>query len=213
MVDEKFLSNIQEYQHNLVPDRQAIFKAMEDRGDRDNFPIIGPVVGHFSYQIARIAGVKSVFELGSGYGYSTAWFAKAVQENGGGIVHHVVWDEGLSSDAKKYLADLGYGDIVQFHVAEAVDTLAQMDDTFDIIFLDIIKESYPDSLPVIKPRLKSGGLLLADNVFYGGRIFDKSDLGSGAKAILEFTRQVTEDPEWITTIYPVRDGLLVAYKR
>ena len=58
--------------------------------------------------------------MGSGYGYSTAWFARAVKENGGGVVHHVVWDEKLSKLASGHLSRLGYEGLIQYHVAEAV---------------------------------------------------------------------------------------------
>ncbi len=212
MVDSVFLNQIQAYQEKMVPERPDVMLAMEQRAERDQFPIIGPVVGQFCYQIARMTNARRIFELGSGYGYSTAWFAKAVRENGGGVVHHVVWDDGLSSDARSYLGDLGYNDVVRYHVAEAVDTLSHFDETFDLIFLDILKKDYPASLAVIGPRLKSGGVLLADNVFYHGRIFNGRADDLDAQGILEFNRMLTGDPAWITSIYPVRDGVAVAYK-
>jgi predicted O-methyltransferase YrrM len=64
---------------------------MEADAERTGFPIIGPVAGHYCYQIARMVKATKIFEMGSGFGYSTAWFARAVMENGGGVVHHVVW--------------------------------------------------------------------------------------------------------------------------
>ena len=72
---------------------------MEEHARRTSFPIVGPAAGHLCYLIARMIGARRVFEMGSGFGYSTAWFARAVRENGGGEVHHVVWDEGLSARA------------------------------------------------------------------------------------------------------------------
>src|SRR5690348_16029352 len=91
---------IQSYLTSLVPPRPAEMQAMEAYAEETDFPIIGPAAGYVCYQVARMIGAKAVFELGSGYGYSTAWFARAVQENGGGVVHHVVWDEKLSSLAR-----------------------------------------------------------------------------------------------------------------
>jgi predicted O-methyltransferase YrrM len=135
---------------------------MEEIAAKNDFPIIGAACGYYCYQLARMINAKQVFELGSGYGYSTAWFAKAVRENGGGTVHHTVWDDKLSQQAQRHLSALGYADLVQFHNAEAVETLRQTAGPFDIIFNDIDKEGYPDSLPVIKEKLRHGGMLIID---------------------------------------------------
>src|SRR5688500_2864077 len=116
---------IQNYLTALVPPRPAEMQIMEAYAEKNDFPIIGPAAGYACYQAALMVGAKSVFEMGSGYGYSTAWFAKAVQENGGGVVHHVVWDEELSGMAREHLGRLGYAEIVQYRVAEAVETLRQ----------------------------------------------------------------------------------------
>ncbi len=204
---------VQEFLISLVPPRVAEMQTMEKYAASTDFPIIGPAAGYVCYQIARIIGAKSVFELGSGYGYSTAWFAKAVKENGGGTVHHVVWDEKLSEMAKGHLSRLGYGDLVQYHVAEAVETLRQMPGPFDLIFNDIDKQGYPDSLPVIKEKLRPGGVLIIDNILYSGRIFDKKDQSATTAGVREFTRLITADPDWIVTLAPVRDGLIIAYKK
>src|SRR5574342_339346 len=90
-------NKVQDYLTSLLPEREPELRKMEKYAERNYFPIIGPVCGYYCYQLTRLIGARSVFELGSGYGYSTAWFAKAVKENGGGIIHHTVWDEQLSS--------------------------------------------------------------------------------------------------------------------
>ena len=87
--------DVQEYLSTLVPPREPELQAMERLAEQNDFPIIGPACGYYCYQLARMIKAHSVFELGSGYGYSTAWFAKAVKENGGGVVHHTVWDAEL----------------------------------------------------------------------------------------------------------------------
>src|SRR6266508_5360804 len=116
-------TQVQEYLDSLVPARAAEMQVMEVYAKETGFPIIGPSAGQLCYQIARMIGARRVFELGSGYGYSTAWFARAVHENGGGTVHHVVWDEELSRKARGHLGALGYGEIVSYHVGEAVAAL------------------------------------------------------------------------------------------
>ena len=200
------------YLDELVPPRPPRLVELEAEARRTDFPIIGPATGHLCYLLTRLTGARIVFELGSGFGYSTAWFARAVKENGGGTVHHVVWDEDLSRAARQNLADLGLADIVQFHVGEAVATLTHATGPFDIIFNDIDKPDYPKALDIIATKLKAGGLLLADNLLWSGRIFDRRDRSAATRGIREFTRRVQADPHWISSVIPIRDGLLVAYR-
>ena len=203
----------QDYLTSLVPPREQELQEMEVYAEKYNFPIIGPVCGYYCYQLARMIGAKSIFELGSGYGYSTAWFSKAVQENGGGVVHHTVWDEELSKSAASHLLKLGFADIVQYHIAEAVESLRQESGPFDIIFNDIDKQAYPASLGVIKEKLRSGGLLIIDNMLWSGRIFDGKDISPATEGVREFTRRITTDKDWIVSLAPMRDGMIIAYKK
>ena len=211
---------LREYQDSLVPARPKEMVAMEAYAKENRFPIIGPASGYFCYQVARILGATRIFELGSGYGYSTAWFAKAVQENiangasaEGAVVHHVVWDEGLSQMAKKHLAVLGFEGLIQYRMSEAIAALRETEGPFDLIFNDIDKQAYPESIPFIKEKLRPGGALLIDNMLWHGAIFDKSDDSPANKGVLEATRMLTTDPDFISTLIPVRDGVICAVKK
>jgi len=204
---------VQDHLAGLVPERHPVLRAMEDEAEETGFPIIGPAAGYQCYQLARLIGARRVFEMGSGYGYSTAWFARAVTESGGGEVHHVVWDQDLSDRARVSLTELGYGGIVRYHMAEAVRTLREMDGPFDLIFNDIEKEDYPGCLELIGEKLRSGGLLIVDNLLWDGKIFDETDSGPATEGVRELTRLACTDDAWISTILPIRDGLLIAMKR
>jgi len=204
---------VEDYLESLVPARHDEMLKMEQEAREKNFPIIGPACGHLCYQIARMIQAKQVFELGSGYGYSTVWFARAVMENGGGTVHHVVWDEELSQQAKKHILTIGCDDVVEYHVGEAVETLRSMPGQFGLIFNDIDKRGYPDSLPVVKEKLRSGGVLIIDNMLWHGRIFDDNDKARSTEGVREFIRRITEDPDWIVSLVPIRDGMIIAYKQ
>jgi caffeoyl-CoA O-methyltransferase len=190
--------SVQDYLTTLVPPREPELQKMEEIAEKNDFPIIGPVCGYYCYQLARMINAKSVFELGSGYGYSTAWFAKAVSENGG---------------AQRHLSALGFADLIQFHNAEAVETLRQTPGPFDIIFNDIDKVGYPDSLPVIKEKLRHGGILIIDNMIWHGQILDPNDHEKTTEAIRRFTRDITSDPDWIISLFPGRDGMIIGYKK
>jgi predicted O-methyltransferase YrrM len=206
-------SQLSQYLDGLVAPRPPEMMEMEAYARQTGFPIIGPASGQFCYTIARMIGARRIFEMGSGYGYSTSWFARAVKENGGGTVHHVVWSSDLSQRARRHLAALGFDGIVQYHVSEAVRTLRETDGPFDLIFNDIDKDAYPASLPVIGEKLRPGGVLIVDNMLWHGRVFDSRDQSDDTLGVRTLTRQITSDPAWVVSLAPIRDGLLVAYKK
>ncbi len=204
---------VSQYLDSLVPPREPEMHEMEAIAAKTNFPIIGPASGYLCYLVTRMIGARRVFELGSGYGYSTAWFAKAVKENGGGEVFHVIWDADLSKRARRHLSALGFDGLVTYRVGEAVQTLRETEGPFDLIFNDINKEAYPESLAVIQEKLRLGGVLIIDNMLWSGRIFDASDKSPATEGVREFTRRITRDPQWAATLTPIRDGLIVAMKK
>jgi predicted O-methyltransferase YrrM len=205
--------DVARYLDSLVPARAPELQLMEVEAERTRFPIIGPAAGYFCYLITRLVAARTVFELGSGFGYSTAWFARGVRENGGGVVHHTVWDAALSSQARSRLAALGFADMVQYHVGEAVQTLRDTPGSFDLIFNDIDKAGYPAALPVIHERLRPGGVLIADNLLWHGQVLDPTDRSADTIGVREFTRLIAGDEGWVATVVPIRDGLLLAYRR
>jgi len=202
----------QSYLLQLSEHNDPVLLRMEEEARRDGFPIIGPAAGKYCYMLARAVGARRVFELGSGYGYSTLWFARAVRENGGRVVHHTVWDEDLQRRAKANVAEAGYTDLVEFHLGEAVQTLRETDGPFDIIFNDIDKDGYPASLPVMKEKLRVGGVILIDNMLWHGRIFDSADQDPTTRGVHEFTRVVKEDPDFLFQLIPIRDGIITALR-
>jgi predicted O-methyltransferase YrrM len=200
------------YLDGLVPPRPPELQEMERYAREHAFPIVGPACAHVCYQIARMIGARRIFELGSGYGYSTAFFAKAVLENGGGDVHHVVWDDALSSRARAHLAALGVDSVVRYHVGEAVATLRDTPGPFDLIFDDINKKDYPASLPEIERKLRPGGVLIVDNMLWSRRVMDPAERSDDTEGVREMTRLLFQS-SWISSVVPLRDGMAIALKR
>jgi caffeoyl-CoA O-methyltransferase len=201
------------YLENVIPPRPPVLQEMEAEAAARRFPIVGPVVGRLFYLLTRLVGARRVFELGSGFGYSTAWFAMAVRDNGGGEVHHVVWDDALSQQARGYLGRLGLAEVVRFSVNEAVAELRAATGEFDVIFNDIEKEDYPASVPVMKAHLRRGGILLVDNMIWRGRALDPSVTDPATRGVRELTRMLFEDPDFTGVIVPLRDGVFVGQRR
>lgn len=203
---------ITEYHLHLSKHDDRLLLRLEEEARQEQFPIIGPAAGRFLYMMARAMGARKVFELGSGYGYSTLWFARAVRENGGGEVHHTVWDESLHQRARANIEEGGYTDLVRFHLGEAVQALRDTDGPFDILFNDIDKDGYPASLPVMKEKLRVGGMILIDNMLWHGAIFDPEDKKPTTEGVREFTRLIQEDRDFVFQLIPVRDGVIAALR-
>jgi predicted O-methyltransferase YrrM len=192
---------------------ESILHEMEERAARENFPIIGPAVGPWLYFFTRLLSATRVFELGSGFGYSTWYFARALKENGGGIVVHTVWDEALSKEARGWLERAGLLPCCDFHVSESILALTDCDRAQDVIFMDIDKEGYMDALPIIEQKLRPGGLLLVDNMFRHGKVIDDSDNDAETVAIRKLNATLAASDGWHYLINPQRDGLGIALRR
>jgi predicted O-methyltransferase YrrM len=201
-----------DYLNGLARHGDPVLERLEKQAAESRFPIIGPPAGQFCYLVARMIRAQRIFELGSGFGYSTIWFAKAVRDNGGGEVYHTVWDDELSRQARANVQEAGLSDIVRFQMSEAVAALRQAEGQFDIIFNDIDKHGYPDSIPVIKRFLRPGGVLIIDNMLWHGRAWDASDTDPSTEGVRKVTQMIRDDPDFVFSLVPIRDGMITALR-
>jgi predicted O-methyltransferase YrrM len=207
IVDEK----IERLLSDLQPSSDPVLLEMEARGDKERFPIIGPLVGRLCQQLALSIGARDVFEMGSGFGYSTWWFAQAVGE--GGRVVHTDNDPKKSADAKGYLGRAKLADRVLFEVGDSLQILRQYPGPFDVVFIDVDKEAYPEALVLARSRLRPGGYIITDNVLWSGRILrPEGDQDEATRAVLRYDRAAFSAPDLLTTIVPLRDGVAVSLK-
>src|SRR5207245_10925381 len=102
---------------------------------------------------------------------------------------------------------------IQSMVCDVLEVLAEQKQEFDIVFCDVDKEEYPRAVRLALPRLRKGGLFVADNVLWSGKVAQKNPSEASTKAIMEFNRLLYASPDLFTTILPIRDGIAVAYKK
>lgn len=202
---------VERYVYAMLPERDEVLAHMEAEAVKRNVPIVGPAVGRVLHQLALISGAKNVFELGSAIGYSTIWWAKAVGKDG--QVTYTDSDHKNANEARGYFEKAGLADRIAIKVGDALELLSEEKKEFDIIFCDIDKEDYPRALRLALPRIRKGGLLVADNVLWSGRVAEKDPKEASTKAIQEFNRLLYSSAELFTTILPIRDGVAVAVKR
>ena len=187
---------------------------MESRANEQGFPIIGRAAGRFIETAARMVGARRVFELGSGYGYSAYWFARAVGEGG-----QVVCTDGSPDNAalaEGYLRRADLWDRVAYRVGDALETLAATDGELDVVYCDVDKDGYPDCWAAARDRIRVGGVWVCDNVLWDGCVVTGEDRDAHTTgytaAIREMNRAVATDPDYVTTIAPIRDGIMVAVR-
>ena len=200
---------VNEYLSQVNPPSDPLILEMERSGRARGFPIIGPEVGRLCELLARSIGAQSVYEMGSGFGYSTWWFSRAVGESGS--VVHTDGSQELSDEAQQWMGRAGVDQRVRFEVGAARELIAQEAGPFAVIFCAIDKEGYPEALELARTRLRKGGLLIVDNTIWSGRVAKPAPDATTA-AIMEFNRAAAADPALLTSILPLRDGVSVSLK-
>jgi predicted O-methyltransferase YrrM len=201
--------DIEQYLKDIAPDRDRVLTEMETFAEQIGFPIVGPLVGRLLYLLAASMNAKRILELGSGFGYSAYWFAKATSDDA-----RIICTDNKHENAERARAWFARGNVdkkIEFRVGDALATLAATEGPFDIIFNDIDKHDYPKALALSLPKLRTGGLLISDNVLWKGRVLaEKPD--EATAAILTFNRRLYSLPELFSTIIPLRDGVSVSIK-
>ena len=200
---------VNQYLLDLLPERDEVLAEMEALALKRDIPIIGPVVARIFYQLIRLNKAKRIFEMGSAIGYSTIWAARAVAE--GGTVYYTDGDPANAKQAEQFFRRAGVLDRVQILTGDALDLMDQTPGEFDIIFCDVDKQQYPAAFHKAVPRLRKGGLLLADNVLWYGRATQTPE-DDATRGIVEFNRLIYSSKELFPTILPVRDGFAVCEK-
>jgi caffeoyl-CoA O-methyltransferase len=192
---------------------EPVLLEMEAYAEENGFPIVGRNVGVTLEVLARTASAERVMELGSGFGYSAYWHARAV--GSGGEVHLTDGDPENAVRAAEYLKRAGLADRVKFHVGDALREFGELYGDFDVIFNDIDKDGYPAAWRAVNDRIRPGGLYVCDNVLWYGRVAveDPDDRRPAwTDAVLEHNRLIAEDERYLSTIVPTRDGVLVAIR-
>jgi caffeoyl-CoA O-methyltransferase len=202
---------VEHYLYSLLPPRDEVLASMEAEAEKRNIPIVGPAVARVLYQLAVISRAKTVFELGSAIGYSTIWWARAVGE--GGRVIYTDGDRKNADEARAYFDRAGVSNRITTKIGDALEFLSEEKQEFDLIFCDVDKEDYPRAFRLALPRLRPGGLLVADNVLWSGKVAQPNPSEDSTRAILEFNRLLYDSQELFTTILPIRDGLSIGVKR
>ncbi len=200
---------INRYIEEQYHDQDPVLREMQVYGEKRDFPLVGPQVGRLFFILTRLLKPKRIFEMGSGYGYSAYWFAKALPE--GGTVYQTEYSEENSLKAREFFKKGGLTRKTEFLVGDALNLIDGVSGQFDIIFIDMDKKNYPAAFQKAKERLSPGGLFMADNTLWFGKVLDPHP-DEDTRGILKFTDLLFKDPDFLATIAPIRDGVAIGYK-
>ncbi|MFW5917573.1 MAG: O-methyltransferase [Halorubrum sp.] len=204
-----------------APEQTATQAEMADLADDWGFPIIGPEAGAVLRLLARLTDAERVFEFGSGFGYSATWFLRG----GAGSVVCTEFDEEEAKRGVAFAADGGYADRVTFEVGDAMETIDRYAGPFDVVLIDHQKHRYADAYRTVLPKVRTGGVIVADNVtrgpiefadlvahFEDGAPLPDPEVDEETRGIGEYVGTVRSDDAVETAILPVGSGLAVSTK-
>jgi predicted O-methyltransferase YrrM len=200
---------IEAYLQGLAPRRDPVLAEMESLAERKDFPIVGPLVGALLQLLASSIQARRILELGSGFGYSAIWFARAAGPEGR-VVATETSPENVTL-ARGFLARAALQERVEFHAGNALEIASRLEGPFDVVFNDIDKRDYPKALAVAESLLRPGGLFISDNMLWKGNVVrDPAD--DATRGVTELTRLLRDSPRYLTTLVPLRDGVSVSLR-
>ena len=203
---------VEEYLYGLLPERDAVVAEIEDYAAENRVPIIGPAVARLMALLVQVSGAKRIFEMGSAIGYSTIWLARAAGPKG--KVIYTDGDPEKANRAKDYFKRAGVSKRIEVLVGNAHELLKKTPGKFDLIFNDVDKHQYPDSLRVALPKLRRGGLFISDNTLWSGKAARPAAPDDvDTQGIQEFNRLVYASKELYPVLIPLRDGVTVCRKQ
>lgn len=172
----------------------------------------GPLQGRLLSLIAQLVRPKAILEIGTYTGYSALCLAEGLTEDG--VLHTIDRNAELRRLQQKYFDRSGKGHQIIAHLGDATEILPELNQKFDLVFIDADKSNYLNYLDLVTPMLHSGGLLISDNVLWSGKVTNEAKPDDIDTLVLqEFNKRLKNHPEYQTALLPIRDGLSLARKK
>ena len=198
-----------EYLDQLLSQSDPLLAEMEAYAAEHRVPIADREVARFLEITARITGARKALEIGMAIGYSVVHLVRGMGQ--GGLLVTIEPSEEMIQRATGYLERAGLSDRVRIERGKALDVMPNLDETFDLLFIDALKEEYSQYLDLGLPRLRTGGVVIVDNLLWGGKVAGDDDETSTV-ALREFNRYFINHPQLLAEVLSVGDGLGYAVK-
>ncbi|WP_158975775.1 O-methyltransferase [Cellulophaga sp. L1A9] len=171
------------------------------------------ITGHFQGRalslLSKIIHPKTILEIGTYTGYSAICLAEGLQKNG--TLHTIDVNEELVDMQRKYFDKSGFGNQIIQHTGDALEIIPELNETFDLIFIDAEKASYDYYFEAVLKKTKPGSVILSDNVLWSGKVVEPlNPKDKVTKILLDYNKKLKEDPRVETVLLPIRDGLTLS---
>lgn len=167
--------------------------------------ISGYQQGRFLTIISKILRPEKILEIGTFTGYATLCLAEGLPK--GGVITTLDINEELAYLPKKYFAESEFSQQIDFRIQDAKDFLKETNETFDLVFIDADKENYVEYFHSIKPKLKSGSVVMFDNVLWYGKVLQENPKQKSTQVIRQLNQLIAADEDFENLILPLRDGV------
>jgi predicted O-methyltransferase YrrM len=207
--------HVADYLHALAPPRSAVMEDMERQAMRENIPIVFWETGRLLAVLVAALQPARVIEVGTAIGYSTLHMAETV---GDGVIVTLERDRKRIAQARAYWDRAGVSDRIELVEGDALETLAALEGTYDMAFIDASKQEYADYLRLVEPKLAARGLVVIDNVLMAGEVALGEDAETfwskdSLKAARALNAELLASDHWLATVLPVGDGVALATRR
>lgn len=183
-------------------DRETHAKVMMPR------MLSGHLQGQFLAMISKMCQPKRILEIGTYTGYSAIYLAQGLAEGGRLITIDI--NEELEQMAKRYWAEAGVSEKIDYRIGNGLELIPAIEGPFDLVFIDADKKNYSNYYDLIIDKMAPGGIILADNVLWSGKVIDESAKDKDTVAIKEYNLKVQEDDRVDNMLLPLRDGIMMA---
>ncbi|WP_283641094.1 O-methyltransferase [Mesonia mobilis] len=168
--------------------------------------------GHFQGRVlsmlSKLIRPRHILEIGTYTGYSALCLMEGIQENGS--LHTIDKNEELYDLQRKYFDKSGWGTQMHQHVGKALEIIPQLEEKFDLVFIDADKRNYLNYFEIILPKMNKGGIILSDNVLWSGKVVEELKTGDkDTEILLAYNNKLATDDRIETVLLPIRDGLTV----
>ena len=172
----------------------------------------GHLQGRLLSLFSKMIQPKAILEIGTYTGYAALCLAEGLTNDG--ILHTIDINEELETRIQKYFDQSSYSNQIKLHIGNALDIIPKIQQQFDLVFIDADKENYSKYYDLLIDAMPSGGIIMADNVLWSGKVTDSEALASDndTQELDRFNAKVQSDPRVENILIPVRDGIMVARK-
>lgn len=172
----------------------------------------GHLQGRFLSMISRMIRPEKILEIGTYTGYSALCLCEGLQKDGKIITIDI--NEELETLTRRYFDKSEFADQIDYIIGNAVEIIPTLNDTFDLVFMDADKINYISYFNLCLDKVRPGGFILADNVLWSGKVFDKElkKIDKDTQALMDFNKFMQEDNRVSNVLLPIRDGLMILQK-